>query len=346
MSALLLLAAVVTLDGGAFRVSGWNAAHATPADYPQLLVVYVEPRAEGAPPLLGRYEVAGGELVFHPRFPLVPGVRYRAVFHRPEEPAVEKVFEIPALPKSPTVEVTAIYPTAQELPENTLKFYIYFSAPMSRGEAYRHIHLLDELGRPQELPFLELTEELWDPAGQRFTLLFSPGRIKRGLEPNREMGPPLVAGKHYTLLVDADWPDAHGQPLGHEFRRSFQAAAAERRPVDLKTWQVAGPAAGGRQPLQVVFPRPMDRALLNHMIDVVDASGKNLQGVVTVDNNERSWQFTPAASWRPGVYQLRVDTALEDIAGNKVDQPFDVDVFERVEKTVRTETKSLKFTVR
>ena len=96
----------------------------------------------------------------------------------------------------------------------------------------------------------------------------------------------------------------------------------------------------------LIFPRPMDRALLEHMISVLDASGKTLDGVIAVDRQEQRWQFTPASRWKPGVYQLRVDTALEDLAGNKVDQPFDVDVFERVDERVRTETKTLAFTVR
>ena len=65
---------------------------------------------------------------------------------------------------------------------------------MSHGEAYRRVHLLDAEG--QELPavFLELGEELWDPAMQRFTLLFDPGRVKRRLVPREELGAVLTAG--------------------------------------------------------------------------------------------------------------------------------------------------------
>ena len=60
----------------------------------------------------------------------------------------------------------------------------YFDAPMSRGEAYRHIHLVDaKTGREVEAPFLELGEELWDGDFRRFTLLCDPGRVKRGLKP-------------------------------------------------------------------------------------------------------------------------------------------------------------------
>ncbi len=44
--------------------------------------------------------------------------------------------------------VTEVYPSAAVLPENLLRFYIQFSAPMSRGEAYRRIKLLDAGGKP------------------------------------------------------------------------------------------------------------------------------------------------------------------------------------------------------
>jgi hypothetical protein len=50
---------------------------------------------------------------------------------------------------------------------------------MSRGEAYRRVHLLDATGRPINLAFLEIEQELWDPEGRRLTLLFDPGRVKR-----------------------------------------------------------------------------------------------------------------------------------------------------------------------
>jgi hypothetical protein len=342
MGLFLLWAATIVLDpGGAFRVSGWKGGNVLPADYPKLFSVYVEPRETDSPPLLGSYSMERGTLVFHPRFPLRPGLSYRAVFHSPGEPAVEQVFEIPLPPRAAETLVEQVYPTSTELPENILKFYIHFSAAMSRGEAYQHVRLIGEDGKQVDLPFLELTEELWDREARRFTLLFNPGRIKRGLVPHEELGPPVTAGKRYTLVIDAGWKDANGQPLGQEFRRTFHVLPAERRIVDLSSWKIAEPAAGTAQPLEVRFPRPMDRALLDHMIDVV-----GVEGAVAVDNAEQRWLFTPRAPWKAGSYELRVDMMLEDIAGNKVDRPFDVDVFEHIDRSIRQETKSLTFTVK
>ena len=115
---------------------------------------------------------------------------------------------------------------------------------MSRGEAYRHIRLLDGAGKPVDTPFLELDEELWLRDGTRFTLLFDPGRIKRGLKPREELGPVLEAGKSYQLVIDRDWLDAEGNPLKTEFRKTLRRRAAGR---DLAGPEELGrPAAEGR----------------------------------------------------------------------------------------------------
>src|SRR5207247_1852853 len=107
-----------------------------------------------------------------PQFPLQQGVRYRAVFRPAKLPGerssavggepITSVYDVPQRPANSTTVVTHIYPTAEVLPENLLKFYLHFSAPMSRGHIYDHIQLRDESGKPVELPFLEIDEELWN----------------------------------------------------------------------------------------------------------------------------------------------------------------------------------------
>src|SRR5262249_48641390 len=162
-----------------------------------------------------------------------------------------------------------------KLPENQLKFYLHFSAPMSRGDVYRHIKLLNAAGKPVELPFLELVDELWDRDAKRLTLLFDPGRIKRGLKPREDLGPVLEEGKSSTLAIDRGWPDAEGNPLKDSFRKPFKVTAREDRRPDPKTWKIEPPPAGTAKPLTVRFPRPMDHALLNRVLWVTDANGKS-----------------------------------------------------------------------
>jgi hypothetical protein len=57
------------------------------------------------------------------------------------------------------------------------------------------------------------------------------------------------------------------------------------------------------------------------------------------------WRFLPGGRWEPGGYQLVVDTAIEDLAGNHIGQLFDIDVFEHVGEHIVNQTLSLPFTV-
>jgi hypothetical protein len=211
---------------------------------------------------------------------------------------------------------------------------------MTQGEAAQRMHLLDESGRNVPAVFLP-GEELWDPRSERLTMTLDPGRIKRGLTSNRAMGPPIVPGKRYTLTIDRDWLDARGVPMVEGYRKSFTGGAAERTPPDPAQWKITPPKAGSAAPLLVDFPKPMNYALLEKMIQVAGVAG-----AAAIDRHETEWRFTPNAPWRAGDYALRVNTAIEDLAGNRIGQAFDIDVFEHVTEHLTTTTMTLPFQVR
>jgi hypothetical protein len=311
------------------------------------------------PPLLGSYQVDGEILRFVPRFPLEPGLRYRAeldsvrlneILKAPADrlgrPAPERKttirltadFSPPKRAPHPPAKVTRVYPSRAVLPENLLRFYIHFSAPMSRGEAYQRIRLLDATGKPVNAPFLELDEELWSRDGMRFTLLFEPGRVKRGLKPREDLGPILEAGKSYQLVVDGGWPDAEGNPLEGAFCKAFRTAPADETSPDPKTWDIRPPAAESREPLEVRFPEPLDRAMLDRLVIVRDAAGNAVAGQVSVTGEETLWRFTPAHPWRASDYRLVIGTELEDPSGNSVARPFEVDAVGPITQKTTSET--------
>jgi hypothetical protein len=340
-------------------------------DWPSFLSVTVADgtRAGGAKrtPMLGTYRVTRDVITFEPRFPLEPGLRYRAEFDparlravaaelsgragrridlkTPDVGSVAVEFSLPPPRSEPTTTVTAVYPSGDRLPENLLKFYLHFSAPMSRGEAYERVHLLDGSGKPIDLPFLELGEELWDPEGKRFTLLFDPGRIKSGLKPREEAGPVLEAGKPYTLVIDRDWHDARGNPLRDSFRKTFRAGPADKASPDPRAWKIHAPKSGTRDPLALILPEPLDHAMLRRTITVTGPSGRTVPGEVAIDSHETRWLFTPERRWEPGAYSLIADTSLEDLAGNGIGRPFEVDVFRKVERRENLETITLRFRI-
>jgi hypothetical protein len=340
--------ALLARDAGRRDADGWNAIFSVGVDRAAPL------DADARPVMLGTHAVVGKALRFTPRFPLVPGLRYRAVFDPARLPPGSAgtaggrtgvLLTLPAPAPGAPARVARIDPPAGTIPENTLKLYLHFSAPMSRGQAYEHVQLLDGDGRPVELPFLELGEELWDRAGTRLTLLFDPGRIKSGLVPRVEDGPILVAGRSYTVRVDPSWPDANGRPLGAPFEARYTAGPADATPPDPTGWAVARPAAGTRGPLVVTAPEPLDRALLESAVGLVDGAGVAVPGRVETDARATTWRFTPDRPWAAGGYRLVVATILEDLAGNGVGRPFEVDADRPLTATTPAETVSLPVTI-
>src|SRR5579872_2187103 len=84
----------IEFESGVFKVSGWTAPRTPPGSgWSSVFRVYAG--AGEVPPLLGTYSVEGASLVFHPRFSLAAGVRYRAVFSVPGGAPVQRVFDGP-----------------------------------------------------------------------------------------------------------------------------------------------------------------------------------------------------------------------------------------------------------
>ena len=187
-------------------------------------------------------------------------------------------------------------------------------------------------------------EELWDPSFRRLTMTFDPGRIKRGLTSNQTIGPPITEGRRYRLVIDRGWPDARGVPMLQGFTKSFVGGPADRTPPDPAGWRIIAPAKETTNPLALDFPAPMNYSLLLRMIRVTHAQ-KNVAGKITLDHHEAEWRYTPDSPWQAGDYQLAIDTGIEDLAGNHIGAAFDIDIFEKVSKTIERKSINLPFTI-
>jgi hypothetical protein len=297
--ALTAAEVVVEVRDGTFSLRGWTgSSQPPPAGWESAFPIYA---GASTTPMLGTYAVEGDALVFHPRFPLDSNTGYRGTY-----PGGAFVFDASIAPVTPA-HVERVYPSADVLPANTLRLYVVFSAPMRAGDALRDVRLLDDAGAA--LPDSFLDQELWDPDHRRLTVLFDPGRVKRGLAPAREAGSPLVEGRRYTLAI------------GRDFQKRFTAGPAVRTAADPAQWRVEAPAAGTVEPLVVRFPRSMDYALLQRTLTV-----PGVAGTIAVARNETEWRFTPDAPWKPGAFRLAIDPDLEDVCGNRPDRPFEVDL--------------------
>jgi hypothetical protein len=285
---------------------------------------------DGLPDVSGRYLLLEDEVQFIPHLPFETDVRYRATFDlRPLKvpltaDSLTLEFLIPAERNAPPLtEVTRIFPSCDLLPENLLRFYVCFSNSMQRGRALEEILLLDSDEQPVADALYRAPVELWDRTMRHLTVLLDPGRLKRWVGPNVELGPPLKIGHEYTLEIGSGMVDLCGRPLREHFRKHFLVGDAVREPLSVEHWKILPPVRGSRQALVLIFTSQLDWALLFQTITIGTADGSVIDGQVVVDECERRWSFTPTYPWTAGVYHIRVGPNLEDVCGNSTTGAFD-----------------------
>jgi hypothetical protein len=225
--------------------------------------------------------------------------------------------------RTPSTVVDAIYPSGDVVPENQLRMYLHFSAPMGQQGGLDRITFVDDGGREVPHVIVPPDTELWNAERTRCTVTLDPKRVKREILPNRELGRASHAGGGITIVVKQDWPDAHGIRLATEFRHRYRVGPADEKPLSTAQWHVRAPSAGSRDPLTVTFPKPLDYGLLLRSLAVVRGTVQ-AQGDARVSEAETRWEFVPRSEWQRGLYVLTVQPILEDLAGNRIGRAFEV----------------------
>lgn len=273
-------------------------------------------------PIFGDYTFNDTALVFRPLIPFSRGIQYNVWAG---ERLLEEVI-VPAVPASQAPVLTAMRPNADTLPSNILKFYLEFSKPMMHGELYQYITLLKNGTDTVHGAFLELKEELWNAEANRVAVWFDPGRIKRDLQPNLLMGPPLTEGSRYLFIIDKQFRDTDGTAMREDFRKWFVAGPRDSLSPDVTTWKMQTPPAGSKEALVVNTGEPLDYAVLISSLWLTDESGAGVEGKVMPADDQKSFSFIPKNTWKKGQYTLRMEPRMEDLAGNNLIRPFDTDL--------------------
>ncbi|HVS62224.1 MAG TPA: hypothetical protein VMT85_01850 [Thermoanaerobaculia bacterium] len=307
--------------------------------------------AEGAQPeatpIAGDYRVTADAVRFLPAEPFERGASYSVRWLDSTE--TELTFE-PSRDGAPaTTQVVAIYPSADNLPQNLARFHIQFTAPMREGTAGEHVRLVVEGSGERVDAFADEAREVDDepradePSDAREQAISAEGAteqdveqdvverdvVERGiLEEWSEDGTrltlnlavdedgrtPLEIAGRYRLLVDRGWEDARGVPLRGSFEKVFAVVKPDRDPPDVQSWSVTPPVSAAA-PLVVDFPAPLDHVRLHQALEVVSQDHR-IEGSVLVSNEEKRWSFSSAEPWQNGRYVVRVVEPLDDPAGN------------------------------
>ena len=218
------------------------------------------------------------------------------------------------------------YPRIATVPSNALKFYLVFSEPMTTGDIFTHLQLIDtEKSTAIAGAFREV--ELWSPDAKRLTVWLHPGRQKSGVNLNEDEGPVLIEGHHYSMVLNRNATTTRGTTLPADVVLEFTAGPADHITLDPKQWKVLPPRisrqpAWPTAPVELKFGRVMDWAMLQ------DAVKTDVPGHVLVEEtfDGTSWLLYPESAWTTGQHFIEVSPDLEDMAGNNLIRPFEVEV--------------------
>ena len=272
-------------------------------------------------PMLGQFFKRDGSVVFQPVVPFTRGMHYHVLVND----IILAELNIPLDESARTPELS-IYPSVDTVPENILKMYLRFSEPMVEGNSLAHIHLLNSKGDTVQGTFLDLQPELWNTEGTMLTLWFDPGRVKRDLIPNQELGNPIFKNQEYTLVVNGDWKSKAGKVIGKVVSKTFQVKDRNEKMLTIDFWDINLPLGNTQDKLVIDFNESLDYSLIQSTIQIKNQQNNLMEGDFSVLENERGIQFIPKEKWRKNTYTLEVETKLEDLAGNNLLRPFDRDI--------------------
>lgn len=224
---------------------------------------------------------------------------------------------------SELVCVERVYPTADVLPENLLRLYVYFSKPMRPDVARHSIKLVDQDGCVIDGALLDTHSGLWSSDRRRLTVLLNPGRVKSGLNASNTMGPAIREGGRYSVEIAAGAMALDGSMLAEPYLKTFEVIGPDRRSPRPERWTLSEPRLGSLDPLAVLLDESVDHASLAFRVRVIDETGGVVQGRLELGHHEQRWMLTPEEPWAAGAYSLRIEHELEDLAGNRPGQTFE-----------------------
>lgn len=272
--------------------------------------------------ILGSYSQNETETYFIPILPFQKNSRYTVVYDTEVFP-----FTIALESSYIHLQIQALYPNSDTLPANFLKWYIQFSKPVNPSKIYDHITLINNRDRTKvDRALLPLETPLLSDDGTLLTLWIEPGRQKRDLGPNKRLGEVLIPNESYTLIIDKNIKDRQGIPMETSFKHSFIVSTPDRTKPSITAWELQPPLANTKDPMLIQYQELLDYGSLQNSLQIIDASGKTIEGNFRLQANQKRIQFTPLNTWSKNTYTLKCNPIIEDLSGNNLERLFDQDI--------------------
>ncbi|WP_109300871.1 hypothetical protein [Aquimarina sp. AU474] len=292
---------------------------------PDIVKIYrghlTEKEIKNTSAILGQIVVNLDNLQFAPIVPFSINQEYTIVY----DDFIE-YFKI-NIPKSYSyLTVTSVYPSAKKIPANILKWYIQFSEPINETWVYKHVQFRNAQGDTLSRAALALNNALVSDDGKLLTIWVEPGRQKRDLIPNKQLGAVFETGKSYTLWIQKTLKNKDGTPMQNDYVHYFEIEKADRKQPEITTWTVDTPMPNSISDLTVHCNESLDYGSIIHSLAIQDKNGKEVMGTWTLQNAETILSFTPLLPWIADTYKIICNSRIEDLAGNNLERMFDQNI--------------------
>ncbi|WP_378173819.1 Ig-like domain-containing protein [Aquimarina sp. SS2-1] len=269
-------------------------------------------------PILGKTIQGEKEIRFIPLIPFGWNQKYTVLFNGDIE-----YFSLPIPAGYEPLTVTNIYPSDSLVPSNILKWYVKFSKPINKVNSYSHISILTEKGDTLSRAILTLENVLISENGTLLTVWMEPGRQKRGLIPNQQLGPVFKEKETYRFMVSKEIKDMNGVSMNIGYKHKFQVTSEDRTKPSIKDWKINVPNVNSVSKLIIHTDESLDYGSCIRNIIVFDSNQMEIEGSWNIDDKETVLSFTPLKPWKNDNYQIVFSEVIEDLAGNTLNRLFD-----------------------
>ncbi len=301
----------------------------------------LENELSGATQIMGKIITKEAMMHFIPIVPFGWNQEYTLFYNNTVE-----YFTIDLPKKYKHLAIEAVHPSGDKLPSNILKWYIKFSKPISETHVYENIIFKNADDKTLDRAILPIENALLTNNGRLLTVWIDPGRQKRNLLPNQQLGSVFEENKTYTLVILKKLKDKQGVTMLQDFEHQFRIIAPDRIQPNINHWKIKAPKTNTMSNLVINFKESLDYGSALNQIRVQNAQKKEIEGTLKLIDKETSLIFTPNKHWAKGNYFVTINTILEDLAGNNLDRLFDTEIKEDTDHQINIKEHTLEFSIK
>jgi hypothetical protein len=240
------------------------------------------------------------------------------------------LFDLPSAAAAcpPESSLAQVFPSADVLPSNLLRFHLRFARTVEVFDVNEHLRLVDTSEGAEQIvahPFLDLSDGLWSADGLTLTVLLHPGRVKLGLASHEARGAALLTSRSYELQMrsEIDLEDIVASKNEWRTLKRFLVSEALDNSMDVTGFAVEAPRADTRAPLRLNLKRVVDRLAIENYVAVTDENGAIVPIDVVTSRSDMTILLRPLNPWRVGTYTVHFANEFEDVSGNRFSASFE-----------------------